>query len=294
VRYLILSDIHANWEALQAVLRDAQGDYDEILCCGDLVGYGADPNLVVDWARQRAKLVVRGNHDKACTGLDDLEWFNPVARSAATWTIASLTPDNLSYLRDLPKGPVVLDSFQILHGSPLDEDDYLVSNFAVTQIVPYLERQVSFFGHTHIQGGFLCRGDEVLRLAKRRAKRAARPSRSSGMCCTSSIPDRSGSPETGTPAPATSSTLRTSGGSSSGASLRRSRGASQDPRRRPLRTAGRPARDRRLTNRCVSPAAPAPALWAGNSAPPLHRQDWERRRAGRLPLVAAYGLSPDV
>jgi predicted phosphodiesterase len=166
VRYLILSDIHANWEALQAVLRDAQGDYDEILCCGDLVGYGADPNLVVDWARQRAKLVVRGNHDKACTGLDDLEWFNPVARSAATWTIASLTPDNLSYLRNLPRGPAVLDSFQILHGSPLDEDDYLVSNFAVTQIVPYLERQVSFFGHTHIQGGFLCRGDEVLRLAR--------------------------------------------------------------------------------------------------------------------------------
>jgi predicted phosphodiesterase len=166
VRYLILSDIHANWEALQAVLRDAEGDYDETLCCGDLVGYGADPNRVVEWVRQRAKLVVRGNHDKACTGLDDLEWFNPVARSAATWTIASLTPDNLNYLRNLPRGPAVLDSFQILHGSPLDEDDYLVSNFAVAQIVPYLERQVSFFGHTHIQGGFLCRSGAVLRLAR--------------------------------------------------------------------------------------------------------------------------------
>jgi diadenosine tetraphosphatase ApaH/serine/threonine PP2A family protein phosphatase len=166
VRYLILSDIHGNWEALEAVLRDAEGDYDEVLCCGDLVGYGADPNRVVDWTRERAKLVVRGNHDKGCAGLDDLEWFNPVARAAATWTGQSLTPDNLNYLRNLPKGPAAMDSFQILHGSPLDEDDYLVSSFAIAQVAPYLERQVSFFGHTHLQGGFLCHRNGVKRLAR--------------------------------------------------------------------------------------------------------------------------------
>ena len=166
MRYLILSDIHGNWEALEAVLRDAEGDYEQVLCCGDLVGYGADPNRVVDWARERANLVVRGNHDKGCAGLDDLEWFNPVARAAANWTSQSLTPDNLAYLRNLPKGPAVMDSFQILHGSPLDEDDYLVSNFAITQVVPYLERQLSFFGHTHLQGGFLCHRNGVIRLRR--------------------------------------------------------------------------------------------------------------------------------
>ncbi len=166
MRYLILSDIHGNWEGLEAVLRDAEGDYEQVLCCGDLVGYGADPNRVVDWVRERANLVVRGNHDKGCAGLDDLEWFNPVARAAANWTSQSLTPDNLAYLRNLPKGPAVMDSFQILHGSPLDEDDYLVSNFAITQVAPYLERQLSFFGHTHLQGGFLCHRNGVIRLRR--------------------------------------------------------------------------------------------------------------------------------
>jgi predicted phosphodiesterase len=122
VRYLILSDIHSNWEALEAVLADAGGSFDEALCCGDLVGYGADPNRVVEWVRSNVRIVVRGNHDKGCAGLEDLDWFNPIARSAAQWTAAVLAPENLEYLRNLPKGPIPLDSFQILHGSPLDED----------------------------------------------------------------------------------------------------------------------------------------------------------------------------
>jgi predicted phosphodiesterase len=168
VRYLVLSDIHGNWEALEAVLRHCQGEYGEVLCCGDLVGYGADPNRVVDWMRANARALVRGNHDKACAGLDDLEWFNPIARAAAEWTGRSLTPENLAYLRNLPKGPVAVDSFQILHGSPLDEDDYLVSALAVAQIRDYLETQVSIFGHTHLQGGFLCHRNGVKRIGKPR------------------------------------------------------------------------------------------------------------------------------
>ena len=168
MRYLILSDIHGNWEALEAVLAHARGQYEQVLCCGDLVGYGADPNRVVDWVRATAKLVVRGNHDKACAGLDDLEWFNPVARAAAEWTERSLSPENLAYLRNLPKGPVEVGSFQILHGSPLDEDDYLVSAYSVAQIRGYLEKQVSIFGHTHLQGGFLCHRNGIKRIAKLR------------------------------------------------------------------------------------------------------------------------------
>ena len=154
MRSLILSDIHANWEALEAVLSDATEKYDRILCCGDIVGYGADPNRVVEWVRANAASVVRGNHDKACAGLDDLEWFHPVAKRAALWTRQALGADNLEYLKNLPRGPETLGSFQILHGSPMDEDEYLVSEQDAVQIFPYVEQAISFFGHTHIQGGF--------------------------------------------------------------------------------------------------------------------------------------------
>jgi predicted phosphodiesterase len=166
VRYLILSDIHSNWEALSATLEDAAGDYGQALCCGDLVGYGADPNAVVDWVRENVKAVVRGNHDKVCAGLEDLSWFNPVARSAANWTGAALTPENLVYLRSLPRGPVTFDGVALLHGSPVDEDEYVVSTFAASQVAPYLELQVSFFGHTHLQGGFLCHRNGIRRLPR--------------------------------------------------------------------------------------------------------------------------------
>jgi predicted phosphodiesterase len=165
MRYLIISDIHANWEGLQAVLRDARNSYDRILCAGDLVGYGADPNAVVDWARREISAVVRGNHDKACCGLlDDLEWFNPVARQAALWTRAQLTYANLEYLQNLPKGPIRVENFQLLHGSPLDEDEYLLASSDAIFLAPQLKYRLSFFGHTHVQGGFLIHrgGVEVL------------------------------------------------------------------------------------------------------------------------------------
>ena len=164
MRYLVLSDIHGNWEALDAVTAQARGAYDTVVCCGDLVGYCADPNPVIDWVRANVAVVVRGNHDKVCTGLDDLEWFNPVARAAAEWTSRALTPPNLKYLRDLPQGPAEVESFQILHGSPLDEDDYLMSTFEVSQIQSHLDKRISFFGHTHLQGGFLCDWNGVRRI----------------------------------------------------------------------------------------------------------------------------------
>ena len=155
MRYLILSDIHSNWEALQAVLAQAAGHYYQALCCGDLIGYGADPNLVAEWVRTNCAAVVRGNHDKACTGLDDLEWFNPVARAAAMWTQSELTPENLEYSRSLPRGPLSLDGFQLIHGSPLDEDEYVIGVGEAGEAFGYLESRIVFFGHTHIQGGFI-------------------------------------------------------------------------------------------------------------------------------------------
>jgi predicted phosphodiesterase len=155
VRYLILSDIHANWEALQSVLDHASGLYDHIVCCGDLIGYGADPNQVCDWCRDNVKSIIRGNHDKASVGLEDLEWFNPVAKAAALWTQQTLTPANIEYVRDLPKGPLTIDGFQIIHGSPLDEDEYMIGPSDAAQLFSYLGTSVAFFGHTHLQGGFI-------------------------------------------------------------------------------------------------------------------------------------------
>ncbi len=155
MRYLILSDLHANWEGLAAVMESVEGRYDRIVCCGDLIGYGADPNPVVEWTRANVALVVRGNHDRACTGLDDLEWFNPVARAAATWTQQQLTPENADYVRALPKGPLMAGGFAMMHGSPMDEDQYVVEARDAAPVFSYLEAPVAFFGHTHLQGGFV-------------------------------------------------------------------------------------------------------------------------------------------
>jgi predicted phosphodiesterase len=160
VKYLLLSDVHSNWEALQAVLRDSGGEYDRILSCGDLVGYGPEPNRTLNWARENVDIVVRGNHDRACCGLEDLEWFNPVARVATRWTIDKLTVQNADYLRNLPRGPVLVEDFLLVHGSPLDEDEYIVSMADASNVFPYLEAGVTFFGHTHVQGGFMWMNDE--------------------------------------------------------------------------------------------------------------------------------------
>jgi predicted phosphodiesterase len=155
VRYLILSDLHANWEALEAVAGQASGQYDQAVCCGDLVGYAADPNAVVDWVRGHCAVVVRGNHDRACSGVDDLEWFNPLAREAAVWTLANLSRENIQYTATLTKGPILLGGFQVVHGSPYDEDEYVMAAVEAGQAFGYLESRVAFFGHTHVQGGFI-------------------------------------------------------------------------------------------------------------------------------------------
>jgi predicted phosphodiesterase len=166
MRYLILSDLHANWEALEAVLADASGAYDLVVCCGDVVGYGADPDLVTEWVRQNVTAIVRGNHDKACSGLEDLEWFNPAARASAIWTQAVADPRNIEYLRRLARGPETVNGFQILHGSPVDEDEYLLTELEVSNVAPYLDADISFFGHTHVQVGFLCHRNGVMVLRR--------------------------------------------------------------------------------------------------------------------------------
>jgi diadenosine tetraphosphatase ApaH/serine/threonine PP2A family protein phosphatase len=87
--------------------------------------------------------------------LDDLEWFNPVARAAAVWTKQVLTPENAQWTRDLPHGPLPIGGFQIVHGSPYDEDEYVLAADEANQAFGYLEARLAFFGHTHVQGGFI-------------------------------------------------------------------------------------------------------------------------------------------
>jgi predicted phosphodiesterase len=152
VRYLILSDLHANLDALEAVLTDAAGAWDQLLVLGDLVGYGAEPNEVTDRVRALAPLaVIRGNHDKAATGLDDGNQFNHTARLAATWTGEQLTPDNREYLRTLPSGPLPIDPIvEVCHGSPLDEDQYIFDATDAREALDAATRPLCLFGHTHL------------------------------------------------------------------------------------------------------------------------------------------------
>lgn len=155
MRYFILSDIHANLEALEKTLAIAQGHYDSAVCLGDLVGYGPDPNAVIDRVRELTSVIIRGNHDKACAGITDAEDFNPLARTATEWTRGELTPEHMEFLRGLPEGPVLLDGFQIVHGSPLDEDEYIFGPATALPALRTLTSQTVFFGHTHWQGGFM-------------------------------------------------------------------------------------------------------------------------------------------
>ena len=154
LRFLILSDIHANLHALNAVLADSQDEYDAILCCGDLVGYGPMPNETVVWSKSNLKAAVRGNHDKVSVGLDDAEGYNVVASASLHWTAGILTEANKSYLREMPRGPVEHDGLWLMHGSPIDEDLYLLHECDAIGMDQYLPGPVNFFGHTHRQGGF--------------------------------------------------------------------------------------------------------------------------------------------
>src|ERR1043165_3791844 len=107
MRYLVLTDIHANLEALDACLADARArGFDQTLVLGDLVGYGPDPNEVVERVIALTPLaMVRGNHDKVACGLEQAEGFNAVARSAAKWTLDTLSEEHRAWLAALPRGP---------------------------------------------------------------------------------------------------------------------------------------------------------------------------------------------
>jgi predicted phosphodiesterase len=161
LKYLILSDIHANITAFRTVLEAAKGKWDKAVCLGDLVGYGPDPNEAIELVRELGAATIRGNHDKAVTGLTNPEEFNPVAHAAVLWTRQRISPGNLEYLEKLPKGPQPAGGFSMVHGAVYDEDEYVFGPEQAADGLIDAPTPIVFFGHTHIQGGFTLRGHDV-------------------------------------------------------------------------------------------------------------------------------------
>ncbi len=120
------------------------------------MGYGADPNAVVERVQALEPVaVVRGNHDKVASGLDQADGFNVVARSAARWTLDVLTPEHRAWLANLPEGPTIVDDFvEICHGSPFDEDAYIFDELDAVRALRTSTRPLCLYGHTHYPAMF--------------------------------------------------------------------------------------------------------------------------------------------
>lgn len=165
VKYLVVSDMHGNWEAFRTVLRAVRRKrFDATLVLGDLVGYGAAPNQVVAACRNLPGTVyrVRGNHDKVVAGLEDGSDFNEVALTAARWTRTKLQPVNQRHVRELPRGPLfVEETVAMCHGAPIDEDLYLFASSDAQEAFEQFPAWLTFFGHTHLPSMFVLHEGEV-------------------------------------------------------------------------------------------------------------------------------------
>lgn len=150
MRILILSDIHANLTALDAVLADA-GPIDSAWCLGDLVGYGPDPNECIQRIRALPNLIcILGNHDAAALSQIDSSTFNPEARQAIQWTQNTLSDASMAFLGMLPER-VTLDQVTLVHGSPRQPVwEYLLDTYNATRSFEYFESPYCFVGHTHL------------------------------------------------------------------------------------------------------------------------------------------------
>lgn len=172
MRILILSDLHSNGTALDAVLDAAKDHWDSSVCLGDVVGYGPDPNYVTAKLRELGTKTIRGNHDKAVTGLMATEDFNPVAKAAVDWTRTELKAEHMAWLSALPKGPLETDGIVLVHGALLDEDEYVFTPDQALDGLLDSTALVTFFGHTHHQGGFSYKNEdlEILQIRPRAAE----------------------------------------------------------------------------------------------------------------------------
>jgi diadenosine tetraphosphatase ApaH/serine/threonine PP2A family protein phosphatase len=170
VRYLVLSDIHANLQALEAVLASAgESGYDEVLMLGDLVGYGADPGPVMDRVLGlEPAAMIRGNHDKVAAGLEPAALFNDIARVSIEWTTRALSAEQRRVLAALPKGPIqVTTALEICHGTPFDEDYYVFDGGDAGRAMDAATGRICLYGHTHLPAIFATADDPVQPFADR-------------------------------------------------------------------------------------------------------------------------------
>ncbi len=157
MKYAIIADIHANLEAFQEVLADAEKNRcTHYACLGDVVGYNANPKECLDMVREMKLPCVKGNHDEYCSGENDLEGFNPHATAAIHWTRDQLTEDDRAWLRDLRYFRLVAN-FSIVHAT-LDGPErwgYVFNKLEAAASFTYQNTSVCFFGHTHVPVAFV-------------------------------------------------------------------------------------------------------------------------------------------
>ncbi len=160
MRVAIVSDIHGNRHAFEAVLTDARDDgADEVWCLGDLVGYGADPNACVELAREHLAICLAGNHDLAVTGGLGIEEFSRGAAVSAKWTREVISQENLAYLRALSPSGVEGD-WGLYHASPRDPVwEYVLSDLLAERCFEEAAQRVCFIGHSHVALAFVRNDD---------------------------------------------------------------------------------------------------------------------------------------
>lgn len=160
MRIAVLSDIHSNLVALDAVLADA-GDVDAVWHLGDVVGYGPDPDGVVARLQEVDAIGVRGNHDSAALGGPEIAWFNPDARRAAEWTAAVISPDTAEWLAGLPDMRSIGD-MTLVHGSPRDPlREYVTSLDVARAAFDGITTDHGLHGHTHVPVGFVLESTRI-------------------------------------------------------------------------------------------------------------------------------------
>ena len=154
MKIAVVSDIHANWHALEAVLADMPA-VAEVICLGDIVGYNAEPLKCLDFVREKRWPTLVGNHDRACTDVDILDWFNDDAAKAIEWTVNQLGKERLDWLAGLPDENHIGEEILLVHGSPRDHIyEYILDVPTAEANLDLIGEQVCFHGHTHVPGIF--------------------------------------------------------------------------------------------------------------------------------------------
>lgn len=160
MRLAIISDIHANLEALTAAfeLIDRR-NVDRVICLGDIVGYGADPSACLRLVRERCQTIIIGNHDLAAVEMEKAEDFNPTARIAAHWTNTMLSEEEKAYLVSLPY-TATLDDILFVHASPREPEEfhYILSTRDAVDAMAFFSQRFCFIGHSHVPGMFSKQG----------------------------------------------------------------------------------------------------------------------------------------